>query len=100
MQRNVDVGTLTFSTDAAAEIAKAEVVYIAVGTPSAEDGSASLTAVKAVAEQIATHASEGAIVIIKSTVPVGTADMVRGIVNGSNVVDVVSNPEFLREGSP
>ena len=96
--RNVDAGTLTFSTDAATEIANAEVVYIAVGTPSAEDGSASLTAVKAVAEQIASSASEGTVVIIKSTVPVGTADMVRGIVNGSNVVDVVSNPEFLREG--
>ncbi len=96
--RNVDAGTLTFSTDTEAEIAKAEVVYIAVGTPSAEDGSANLTAVRAVAEQVATAASEGAVVIIKSTVPVGTADMVRDIVNGSNVVDVVSNPEFLREG--
>ena len=96
--RNVEAGTLTFSTDAAAEIAKAEVVYIAVGTPSSEDGSASLTAVRAVAEQIAATAAEGTVVIIKSTVPVGTADMVRGIVNGSNVVDVVSNPEFLREG--
>ena len=96
--RNVDAGTLTFSTDAAAEIAKAEVVYIAVGTPSAEDGSASLTAVRAVAKQVATAASEGTVVIIKSTVPVGTADMVRNIVSGSNVVDVVSNPEFLREG--
>lgn len=96
--RNVSAGTLTFSTDSAAEIANAEIVYIAVGTPSAEDGSASLVAVKAVAEQIATVAAEGTIVIIKSTVPVGTADMVRNIVKGSNVIDVVSNPEFLREG--
>ena len=96
--RNVEAGTLTFSTDAAVEIARAEVVYIAVGTPSAEDGSANLTAVRAVAEQIADFASEGTVVIIKSTVPVGTADMVRSIVNDSNVVDVVSNPEFLREG--
>ena len=96
--RNVNAGTLTFSTDSAAEIANAEVVYIAVGTPSAEDGSASLIAVKAVAKQIATVAAEGTIVIIKSTVPVGTADMVRNIVKDSNVIDVVSNPEFLREG--
>lgn len=98
VQRNVDAGRLTFSTDSATEIAQAEVVYIAVGTPSAEDGSASLTAVRAVASQIALSASEGCVVIIKSTVPVGTADMVREIVKGSNVVDVVSNPEFLREG--
>ena len=53
VQRNVEGGRLTFSTDSATEIAKAEVVYIAVGTPSAEDGSASLTAVRAVATQIA-----------------------------------------------
>lgn len=96
--RNVARQSLTFSTDAQTEISAAKIVYIAVGTPSAEDGSASLTAVEAVAHQIAEFASEGCVVIIKSTVPVGTADMVREIVAGSNVVDVVSNPEFLREG--
>ena len=68
-----------------------------MGTPSAEDGSADLSAVRAVASVIAEHASENTVVIIKSTVPVGTADMVRSIVE-SPVVDVVSNPEFLREG--
>jgi UDPglucose 6-dehydrogenase len=57
-----------------------------------------LTAVQAVAKQIAESASKGCVVVIKSTVPVGTADMVREIVAGTEVVDVVSNPEFLREG--
>lgn len=96
--RNVETGTLRFSTDAATEIANAEVVYIAVGTPSADDGSANLVAVRAVAKQVATFASSDSIVVIKSTVPVGTADMVRTVLEGSQVVDVVSNPEFLREG--
>lgn len=96
--RNVQAGTLRCSTDAASEIAVAEVIYIAVGTPSSADGSANLGSVKTVAKQIAEHASPGAIVVIKSTVPVGTADMVREILDGSHVVDVVSNPEFLREG--
>jgi len=96
--RNVTDGRLRFSTDSATEIANAEVIYIAVGTPSADDGSANLGAVRAVAKQIATAASPNSIVVIKSTVPVGTADMVRSILEGSQVVDVVSNPEFLREG--
>ena len=95
---NVTAGRLSFDTDAGASIADAEIVYIAVGTPSAEDGSADLSAVRAVASVIAEHASENTVVIIKSTVPVGTADMVRSIVENSPVVDVVSNPEFLREG--
>ena len=98
VERNVQAQSLRFSTDSASEISRAEVVYIAVGTPSADDGSANLSAVKAVAKQIADAASSNTIVVIKSTVPVGTADMVRSIVQGSNVVDVVSNPEFLREG--
>ena len=98
LKRNVTAGRLDFSTDVASKMHAAEIIYIAVGTPSSEDGSADLTAVKAVAKQIAQYASTGAIVVIKSTVPVGTADMVREIVKGSNVVDVVSNPEFLREG--
>ena len=96
--RNVAESRLTFSVDSGSEIAKATIIYIAVGTPSAEDGSADLQYVRMVAEQIAQHASSNSIVVIKSTVPVGTADMVRQILHGSNVVDVVSNPEFLREG--
>ena len=95
---NVSEGRLHFTTHAATAIAEAEVVYIAVGTPSSDDGSADLSAVRVVANMIAEHATENTIVVIKSTVPVGTADMVRNIVDGSAVVDVVSNPEFLREG--
>lgn len=100
VSKNVSAGSLHFSTDGNAEIAKAEVIFIAVGTPPAEDGSADLRYVKAVAKQIAQNASEGSIAIIKSTVPVGTADMVRAIFKEENakVVDIVSNPEFLREG--
>lgn len=101
VSRNIEAGRLNFSTNGDAEIASAEVIYIAVGTPSASDGSADLRAVKATARQIAKHAPEGSITVIKSTVPVGTADMVRSILKEENakVLDVVSNPEFLREGA-
>lgn len=101
VSRNVTAGRLRFSTDGDSEIAKAEVTYIAVGTPSAKDGSADLRYVQATARQIAKNAPEGSIAVIKSTVPVGTADMVRGILKEgkAKVLDVVSNPEFLREGA-
>ena len=100
--RNVEAGRLTFSTDGASEIAKADIVYIAVGTPSAEDGSADLTWVLSAARDIAHNAKPETMVIIKSTVPVGTSDRVLATIREegcNNVFDVVSNPEFLREGA-
>ena len=99
-------GRLKFTTDAAAAVAGAEVVFIAVGTPPDEDGSADLQYVLAVARTIGRHLQAPAIVVGKSTVPVGTADRVRETIaaelaaRGTDIAfDVVSNPEFLKEGA-
>jgi UDPglucose 6-dehydrogenase len=99
-------GRLRFSTDAAMGIAHGEVLFIAVGTPPDEDGSADLQYVLAVAKTIGRHLQKPAVVVDKSTVPVGTADKVRAAIaaelqaRGTDVAfDVVSNPEFLKEGA-
>ena len=101
IKRNVREGRLQFTTDGPGAIASASVVYIAVGTPSADDGSADLRGVLAVAELIGRNMAQESVVIIKSTVPVGTADKVRELVaaNTEHPFDVVSNPEFLKEGA-
>ena len=103
LKRNVEAGRLSFSLDGDREIAKADIVYIAVGTPSAEDGSADLRWVLSAARQIAQHARKDTLVIIKSTVPVGTSDRVlaeiESVGGSEKVLDVISNPEFLREGA-
>ncbi|HET6471292.1 MAG TPA: UDP-glucose/GDP-mannose dehydrogenase family protein [Pseudomonadales bacterium] len=106
VRSNVGAGRLRFSTDAAAGVAHGEVQFIAVGTPTAEDGSADLSYVIEVARTIATHMTSPKIVVDKSTVPVGTADLVRRTIAetlaGRGVTvdfDVVSNPEFLKEGA-
>jgi UDPglucose 6-dehydrogenase len=98
-------GHLKFSTDAAAAIAHAQIIFIAVGTPPDEDGSADLSHVLTVARTIGAALSRYTVIVNKSTVPVGTADAVRAEVarslaaRGSDVAfDVVSNPEFLKEG--
>ena len=105
VRRNHADGQLDFTTDAAAGIAHAEVIFIAVGTPPDEDGSADLKYVLGVARTIGAHLDRYAVVVNKSTVPVGTADRVREAVanelsaRGVQVdFDVVSNPEFLKEG--
>ena len=106
VQRNHADGRLDFTTDAASAIAHGEVIFIAVGTPPDEDGSADLQYVLAVAGSIGSHLDDYAVVVNKSTVPVGTADRVREAVasklaeRGVEVeFDVVSNPEFLKEGA-
>jgi len=102
LRRNVDAGRLFFTVDGDSAIAEADIVYIAVGTPSAADGSADLRWVLAAARQIGANAKEDTLVIIKSTVPVGTSDRVLAAINeenAHNVLDVISNPEFLREGA-
>ncbi|MBO9662441.1 UDP-glucose/GDP-mannose dehydrogenase family protein [Dokdonella sp.] len=98
-------GHLKFTTDAAGAIAHAQLIFIAVGTPPDEDGSADLSHVLAVARTIGRSLDRYAVVVNKSTVPVGTADSVRATIiaelaaRGSEVTfDVVSNPEFLKEG--
>ncbi len=106
VQRNHAGGRLDFTTDAAPAIAHAELIFIAVGTPPDEDGSADLQYVQAVARTIGRHLDRYAVVVNKSTVPVGTADRVREAIDGElkarNAAvefDVVSNPEFLKEGA-
>lgn len=103
--KNAAEGRLRFTTDAAAGVAHGLYQFIAVGTPPNEDGSADLQYVLKVAETIGTHMSEYRIVISKSTVPVGTADKVRATLKATLAArgaaleyDVVSNPEFLKEG--
>jgi len=104
--RNRDKGRLSFTTDGAAGVAHGLFLMIAVGTPPDEDGSADLRHVLAVARTIGEHLGEYRIVMTKSTVPVGTSDRVRETVaaalagRGVQVeFDVVSNPEFLKEGA-
>ena len=107
VKENYADGRLSFTTDAAAGVKHGEVQFIAVGTPPDEDGSADLKYVLAVAETIAQHMERPQIVIDKSTVPVGTADKVRARISqvlaqrqrDDLTFDVVSNPEFLKEGS-
>ncbi len=101
LERNVREGRLRFTRDMAAGLLHSRVVFIAVGTPSAADGSADLTGVFAVAGEVAAQADGPVTLIIKSTVPVGTADRVRAHVRAhtENPVEVVSNPEFLKEGA-
>ena len=99
-------GRLEFTTDAASAIAHGDVIFIAVGTPPDEDGSADLQYVLTVAKTIGSHLQRPAVIVDKSTVPVGTADKVRAAIaesmaaRGADVAyDVVSNPEFLKEGA-
>ena len=106
VRRNFEKGRLTFTTDAKEGIEHGLFQFIAVGTPPEEDGSADLSHVLAVAETIGRHMDEYRIVVDKSTVPVGTADKVRERIEqtlgerGAKIeFDVVSNPEFLKEGA-
>jgi len=101
--RNVADGRLTFTTDLEASVTKAEIVFIAVGTPPREDGSTDLSYVEDAAKGIARSLNSYKVIVNKSTVPVGTGNFVREVIetNKRRAVDfdVVSNPEFLREGS-
>lgn len=101
--RNVAEERLHFSTDLDQSVEAAEVVFIAVGTPPAEDGSTNLSFVEDAAKGIARSLNRYKVIVNKSTVPVGTGDFVRRVVKENRRrevdFDVVSNPEFLREGS-
>jgi UDPglucose 6-dehydrogenase len=106
VKANHAAGRLKFTTDAANAIGHADIVFIAVGTPPDEDGSADLQYVLKVARTIGEHVARPVVVVDKSTVPVGTADKVRATISdalaarGAGVAfDVVSNPEFLKEGA-
>ena len=99
--RNAAAGRLHFTTDLPEAIRTAQLVYLAVGTPQSEDGSADLTALWTVVENIAPHLAPDAIVVIKSTVPVGTnaGTLQRLQKLTGRSCDVASNPEFLKEGA-
>ena len=103
---NRQAGRLRFTTSAAEGVEQGDILFIAVGTPPDEDGSADLSHVLAVARSIGQHLSRYAVIVDKSTVPVGTAEKVRAVIaaeldrRGVEVpFDVVSNPEFLKEGA-
>jgi UDPglucose 6-dehydrogenase len=102
-ERNMRAGRLRFTDDYAAGMADSELIFITVGTPMGDDGAADLTYVKAAARGIGQHLKRDAVIIDKSTVPVGTGDMVFNIIAEHAApgvrFSVVSNPEFLREGS-
>jgi UDPglucose 6-dehydrogenase len=101
MRRGIDEGRLSFTMDLAEGVSQAEAIFLALPTPPQEDGSADLSAVLAVASQLGPILPKNYCVVIdKSTVPVGTAEAVREAIaqNASTEFDVVSNPEFLREG--
>jgi UDPglucose 6-dehydrogenase len=101
VRRNQAEGRLQFTTDVGGAVAAARVVFIAVGTPEGEDGSADLQHVLAVAKTIGTHMRSPTIVVTKSTVPVGTAAKVRAAIAAETKLPFVvcSNPEFLKEGA-
>ena len=103
VRRNASAGRLAFTTDLASGISGASAIFIAVGTPSRRgDGHADLSFVHAVAEEVGRHLDHPAVVVTKSTVPVGTGDAVERIIadSGTKVrYAVASNPEFLREGA-
>ncbi|MBL7180665.1 MAG: UDP-glucose/GDP-mannose dehydrogenase family protein, partial [Desulfobacterales bacterium] len=102
-QKNLKAGRLAFTTDGVKAIQESEIIFICVGTPENEQEEADLTAVKEAAKTIGKYINNYKIIVNKSTVPVGTADLVKKIIkeNRQEVIefDVVSNPEFLREGA-
>jgi UDPglucose 6-dehydrogenase len=101
VERNQQQGRLHFTTDVPAAVGKAEVVFIAVGTPPDEDGSADLRHVLKVADVIGEHMTRELVVVTKSTVPVGTAEKVAAAVGkkAKHPYHMCSNPEFLKEGA-
>ncbi len=99
--RNIEQGRLKFTTDLKEGMQDTQVVFLALPTPPGEDGSADLSYVLRAAEDLAEHIRAYVVIVDKSTVPVGTSDKVRDVIGkhvSSDLFDVVSNPEFLREG--
>jgi UDPglucose 6-dehydrogenase len=102
VRKNLDAGRLSFSDDLIGSINKSDIVFIAVGTPTAKDGvSADLSQVFSVAQLISKKIKSHKIIVTKSTVPIGTGDKIEKILNKNKkkgLFTIVSNPEFLREG--
>ena len=102
LARNIAASRLCFTTNAQEAFAQADIIFIAVGTPQGEDGAADLFYIEQAAKDIAINVDHNVIVVVKSTVPVGTNDRVEEILHANMLaglqIHVVSNPEFLREG--
>ena len=101
VEMGVSRGCLHFTTNAAVAAADADCIFLAVGTPQSDSGAANLCYLEAAAESIACSAKKGAIIVIKSTVPVGTNRRIAEIVKAKcgRAIDVANNPEFLKEGT-
>ncbi|MFD2613805.1 UDP-glucose 6-dehydrogenase TuaD [Paenibacillus gansuensis] len=104
VRKNVERGNLSFTTDIPQVVRESDIIFIAVGTPMSPTGEADLSYVKSAAAMIADHLESYKVIVVKSTVPVGTGRMVQRMIqerigNKEISFDVVSNPEFLREGS-
>lgn len=101
--KNVQAGRLQFTTDMKSAVEQALVIFLAVGTPPKEDGSADLTFIEAAARSIAEYMDDYKVIVTKSTVPVGTGERLRALIRehqkGRSNFGIVSNPEFLREGA-
>lgn len=102
LKRNLDEGRIDFTSDLARGVKHAQVIFIAVGTPEKENGEADLSQVIGVAEDLLKYMDSYKVIVMKSTVPVGTVELVCSILKREKVegedFDIVANPEFLREG--
>jgi len=103
LKKNINAGRLSFTFDIKKAIRDSEIIFIAVGTPEGKNGKSDITAVKSVAKLIGENINEYKVICTKSTVPVGTGNLIKSIISENNFnnipFDYVSNPEFLREGS-
>lgn len=103
LESNIEAGRIRFCTELPPVVAASEVIFVAVGTPSLEDGQADLSYVIRVAEELLSCMNEYKVIVVKSTVPVGTVELMRSILCREKVegrdFDIVSNPEFLQEGN-
>lgn len=103
VSKNTREGRLTFATDISEAVARSLVIFLAVGTPASGDGSADMSQIEEVTREIAKHLNEYKVIVTKSTVPVGAADYIKGIIvkhrTAPSRFSVAANPEFLREGA-
>ncbi|MFN3921916.1 MAG: UDP-glucose dehydrogenase family protein, partial [Caldimicrobium sp.] len=103
VKKNLKAGRLDFTTDFAKAVKNSLVIFICVGTPSLPDGSADLSQIKDVALKLAEVIDEYKVIVTKSTVPVGTNRWIKELINKhkktDSAIDIISNPEFLREGN-
>jgi UDPglucose 6-dehydrogenase len=103
IEKNMKEGRLSFSTDTKKGVVASSVIFIAVGTPANNDGSPNLSQIEAAVREVARSMNEYKIIVLKSTVPVGTGKWAKGVIEeetkGACTFDLVSNPEFLREGA-